>query len=127
MWQAFNQAFWRQNAPNLSNLCATVIVVLVVIYFQGFQVNLEMTSKRVRGHKQPFPVKLFYTSNIPIILQTAFVSNLYFFSQVLHRKFRGNMFVSIIGTWKEYDISGQSAPIGGLAYYISPPRDFVHI
>ena len=28
-----------------------------------------------------YPIKLFYTSNIPIILQTALVSNLYFFSQ----------------------------------------------
>jgi protein transport protein SEC61 subunit alpha len=70
----------RQNAPNLGNLFATVIVVLVVIYFQGFQVNLQLQSKKVRGFKAPFPVKLFYTSNIPIILQTAFVSNLYFFS-----------------------------------------------
>jgi protein transport protein SEC61 subunit alpha len=81
----------------------------------------------VRGAKQPFPVKLFYTSNIPIILQTAFVSNLYFFSQVLHRKFKGNYFVSFIGKWQEYDMAGNAAPIGGLAYYISPPRDFVHI
>jgi len=126
-WQALNQALWRQNAPNLSNLFATVVVVLVVIYFQGFQVEIELISKKVRGAKQPFPVKLFYTSNIPIILQTAFVSNLYFFSQVLHRKFKGNYFVSFIGKWQEYDMAGNAAPIGGLAYYISPPRDFVHI
>jgi len=57
-----------------------VLVVLVVIYFQGFRVELELESKRVRGYKAPYPIKLFYTSNIPIILQTAFVSNLYFFS-----------------------------------------------
>lgn len=33
-WQALNQAMLRQNAPNLSNLFATLVVVLVVIYFQ---------------------------------------------------------------------------------------------
>ena len=81
----------------------------------------------MRGYRQPFPIKLFYTSNIPIILQTAFVSNLYFFSQVLHRKFKGNYFVSFLGKWQEYDMAGHSAPIGGLAYYISPPRDFFDI
>jgi len=102
-------------------------VVLVVIYFQGFQVNLTLRSKRTRGYTAPFPVKLFYTSNIPIILQTAVVSNLYFFSQVLHRKFRGNFFVGFIGQWQEFDMAGNSAPVGGLAYYISPPRDFTHI
>jgi protein transport protein SEC61 subunit alpha len=53
----------------------------------------------VRGYHAPYPIKLFYTSNIPIILQTAFVSNLYFLSQVLHRKFKGNFFVSFIGKW----------------------------
>jgi protein transport protein SEC61 subunit alpha len=77
---ALQQAFYRQNAPNISNLLATIIVFLVVIYFQGFRVELTVTSKRVRGYKAPYPIKLFYTSNIPIILQTAFVSNLYFFS-----------------------------------------------
>jgi hypothetical protein len=31
---ALQQAFYRQNAPNISQLLATVIVVLVVIFFQ---------------------------------------------------------------------------------------------
>jgi protein transport protein SEC61 subunit alpha len=30
---ALQYAFYRQNAPNLSNLLATVLIVLVVIYF----------------------------------------------------------------------------------------------
>jgi protein transport protein SEC61 subunit alpha len=47
------------------------------------------------------------------------VSNLYFFSQVLHRKFSGNYFVGFLGKWQEYDMAGHSAPIGVLAYYIS--------
>lgn len=81
----------------------------------------------MKGMKQPYPIKLFYTSNIPIILQTAFVSNLYFFSQILAKKFKGNLLVNLLGKWQEYDMSGRSAPVGGLAYYISPPRDFVDI
>lgn len=86
-----------------------------------------MSSRRMKGYKQPYPIKLFYTSNIPIILQTAFVSNLYFFSQILAKKFKGNFLVNLLGKWQEYDMSGRSAPVGGLAYYISPPRDFVDI
>ena len=81
----------------------------------------------MKGYKQPYPIKLFYTSNIPIILQTAFVSNLYFFSQILAKKFKGNFLVNLLGKWQEYDMSGRQAPVGGLAYYISPPRDFVDI
>ena len=81
----------------------------------------------MKGYNQPYPIKLFYTSNIPIILQTAFVSNLYFFSQILYRKFKGNFGVSLLGKWQEYDMAGHAAPIGGLAYYISPPKDMVDI
>lgn len=76
-----------------------MLVTFVVIYFQGFRVELTLMSKKMRGYRQPYPIKLFYTSNIPIILQTAFVSNIYFFTQVLARKFRGNFIVSLLGKW----------------------------
>jgi len=86
-----------------------------------------LKSRRVRGYTAPFPIKLFYTSNIPIILQTAFVSNMYFLSQVLHRKFKGNFFVGFIGKWQDFDMAGHSAPVGGMAYYMMPPKDFFDI
>lgn len=81
----------------------------------------------MRGFRQPYPIKLFYTSNIPIILQTAFVSNIYFFTQILARKFRGNILVGFLGKWQDYDMAGHQAPIGGLAYYISPPQSLYDI
>merc|ERR1712159_879110 len=64
-------------APNITNLLATVLVFLIVIYFQGFRVDLPIKNQRMRGQQGSYPIKLFYTSNIPIILQTALVSNLY--------------------------------------------------
>ena len=41
---ALQYAFYRQNAPNLSNLLATVIIVLVVIYFQVSLTSLPFSS-----------------------------------------------------------------------------------
>ena len=66
------------------NLLATVLVFAVVIYFQGFRVDLPIKSARYRGQYSSYPIKLFYTSNIPIILQSALVSNLYVISQVYY-------------------------------------------
>merc|ERR1712166_685186 len=120
---AIQHAFYRENAPNISSLLATVIVFFVVIYFQGFRIELTLSHRKVRGYKVPFPIKLFYTSNIPIILQTAFTSNLYFFAQVLHRKYKGNYFIAFIGKWADSDAHAQAAPVGGLAYLISPPKN----
>ena len=80
---ALRQAFYRKNLPNVTNLLATVLIFLIVIYFQGFRVVLPVRSKSARGQQGSYPIKLFNTSNMPIILQYVLVSNLYFISQVL--------------------------------------------
>ncbi|KAH0468380.1 hypothetical protein IEQ34_003413 [Dendrobium chrysotoxum] len=119
--RALREAFYRQNLPNVTNLLATVLVFLIVIYFQGFRVVLPVRSKNARGQQGSYPIKLFYTSNMPIILQSALVSNLYFISQLLYRRYSGNFLVNLLGTWKESEYSGQSVPVGGIAYYITAP------
>merc|ERR1712054_195142 len=91
---ALKEAFYRSHAPNLTNLLATILVFFIVIYFQGFRVDLAVKDQKIRGQQGSYPIKLFYTSNIPIILQTALVSNMYFFSQLLYRRFRDNIFVN---------------------------------
>lgn len=87
---------------------------------------------------------------MPIILQSALVSNLYFISQVLklimhwwksdtklyyvfniisfrflqllYRKYSGNFLVNLLGKWQESEYSGgQFVPVGGLAYYVTAP------
>uniref|UniRef100_H2ZAA0 Translocon Sec61/SecY plug domain-containing protein n=1 Tax=Ciona savignyi TaxID=51511 RepID=H2ZAA0_CIOSA len=146
--RALREAFYRQNLPNLMNLMATVFVFGVVIYFQGFRVDLPIKSARYRGQQSSYPIKLFYTSNIPIILQSALVSNLYVISQMLAVRFRGNFIISLLGVWGVScifmlcnmgycqivmdicinDVEGggpaRSYPIGGLCYYLSPPESF---
>merc|ERR1712159_361624 len=124
---ALKEAFYRQSAPNLTNLIATVLVFLVVIYFQGFRVDLPVRYHKIRGQQGTYPIKLFYTSNIPIILQTALVSNLYFFSQLLYKRYRDNIFVNLLGQWRELDYSQSSVPVGGLAYFASPPGNLSEI
>merc|ERR1719436_2185262 len=126
-WIGLSEAFYRQTAPNITNLLATLFVFFVVIYFQGFQVDLSCKFHKIRGHRGVYPVRLFYTSNISIILQTALVSTLYFFSQLLYLRFKSNVLVNLLGQWQDLDYGGESVPVGGLAYYISPPNDFGNI
>lgn len=61
--------------------------------------DLPIKSARYRGQYNTYPIKLFYTSNIPIILQSALVSNLYVISQMLSTRFSGNFLVNLLGTW----------------------------
>jgi protein transport protein SEC61 subunit alpha len=71
--RALREAFYRQNLPNVTNLLATVLVFLIVIYFQGFRVVLPVRSKNARGQQGSY---------MPIILHSALITNLYFISQV---------------------------------------------
>lgn len=41
----------RDNLPNLTNLLATVLVFLVVIYFQGFKVDIPIKNNKVKQPK----------------------------------------------------------------------------
>jgi protein transport protein SEC61 subunit alpha len=126
--RALKEAFYRQNLPNLMNLLATVLVFLIVIYFQGWKVDLSVKYAKYRGQTGKYPIKLFYTSNMPIILQTALVSNLYFCSQLLFNRYSGNVLVRLLGVWRDVkENPGQSVPVSGLAYYISPPHSLAEV
>ena len=130
-WKAFKEAMYRSHLPNCMNLLATVVVFLVVIYFQGFKVDLRLQQKNARGQTVVYPVKLFYTSNMPIILQSALVSNLFFISQLLYKRYSTSFLVQLLGRWEEASQfggqAGQFIPVGGLVYYISPPHSLAEV
>jgi len=126
-FMALRDAFYRGTGPNLVSLMATVLVFFVVIYFQGFRVDVQVKYNNVRGVTGSYPIKLFYTSNMPIILQSALVSNIYFFSQLLSRRFKGNFLVNMVGQWQELEYTGQSVAVGGFAYYITPPDSLLRL
>ena len=124
--KALQEALFRSNLPNLTNLGATILVFLVVIYIQGFKVELPLKYQNFRGQQSTYPIKLFYTSNMPIILLSALVANLYFFSQVLYKRYEDNILVRLLGRWQESE-RGETIPVGGLSYYVSPPRNFADV
>ena len=70
-----------------------------------------------------YPVRLFYTSNMPIMLQSALSSNVFLVSQMLYNKLPDNLLVKLLGVWEARPESGggQVMPASGLVYYMSPP------
>ena len=97
--RALKEAFYRNNLPNVMNLLATVSVFAIVIYLQGFRVELPVISRRARGQRSTYPVKLFYTSNMPIMLQSALTSNIFLISQMLYNRFPENILIKLLGVW----------------------------
>ncbi|OJD38933.1 protein transport protein sec61 alpha subunit [Diplodia corticola] len=121
---ALREAFYRQNLPNIMNLMATVLVFAAVIYLQGFRVEIPVKSSRQRGMRGSYPVRLFYTSNMPIMLQSALSSNIFLVSQMLYSRFSDNLLVRLLGVWEPREGSAQLYAASGIAYYMSPPLNF---
>ncbi|KAF1745046.1 hypothetical protein MXB_3246 [Myxobolus squamalis] len=121
--RGLKEAFYRTNLTNIMNLMATILVFLVVIYLQGFHIDLPIKSARYRGQESTYPIKLFYTSNTPIILQSALVSNIFLISQMLYNSLPNNLLINIIGRWEAVDGSRMS-PVSGFCYYMAPPETF---
>ncbi|MEK6956635.1 MAG: preprotein translocase subunit SecY, partial [Thermoproteota archaeon] len=74
------------------------------------------------GFSAVYPIKLMYVSNIPVILATALTANAVFLGQMFWANFNprnNNAFMNIIG---QFDPTSPSTPIGGIIYYITPPR-----
>ncbi|CAO3596413.1 unnamed protein product [Absidia cylindrospora] len=120
--RALKEAFYRTNLPNVMSLLSTLIVFLVVIYLQGFRVELPVKSNRLRGQRGTYPIKLFYTSNMPIMLQSTMTSNIFMISQMLYKRFESNILVRLLGVWEPSEGTSQLFARGGIAYYLSAPH-----
>lgn len=62
-------------------------------------------------------MRLFFTSNMSVILQSMVISNFYKISQILHDRFYKSALIKLIGRWEGDRI------VGGILWYISPPYD----
>lgn len=122
--RALIEAFYRQNLPNMFQLLATVAVFFVVVYLQGFRIELPIKSTRQRGPYGLYPIRLFYTSNIPIMLHSALCSNIFLISQLLFTRWPNNLFVKFLGNWDAKQGQAQLFAVGGLSYYIQAPNSF---
>lgn len=115
----FREIIVRSGRPDIVSLFNTIGLILFVLYLTMMKIKIPVESSRYRM-KFKYPIRFMYSSNMPVILSTAFFANIMFFSQMLSNAFSGNFFVSLLGTWT---LSGQRpVPTGGLAYFVTSPR-----
>ncbi len=113
----------REDAPTMMGLIATIILFLIVIYFQVLKVDLPISHARYRGFRSRYPVKFLYVSNIPVILVSALLMDIYFVGQIVWSRFNqdnSHFLLNLLGTFN----ATTNQPIGGLVKYVTPPRTF---
>lgn len=65
----------------LARVLSTIAVFLIVVYTQSMKVEIPLSFGRIRGQGIRWPLKFFYTSNIPVILVAALLANIQLFTQ----------------------------------------------
>jgi protein transport protein SEC61 subunit alpha len=121
----------RGQLPSILGLITTIIIFLIVVWFEGTRVEIPLQYKGYRGFKGKYPMKLLYVSNIPVILANALYANILFFGQIIagpDSSLRGqgyDFWLDLIGTF-EYQSTGSTGgyliPSSGLIYILSPPQ-----
>ena len=104
-------------------ILTTVGIFAIVVYAESVRVEIPLSNARVKGARGRFPVKLIYASVLPMILVRALQMNVQFMGRILNRQLGGSM-PAFVGQYVE----GQSQPVGGLLYYLSPiqsPQDWM--
>ena len=117
-----NILFRSNQLPSILGIALTGGVLLSLVYTQGMKVEIPIISTKYRGFSAVYPIKLLYTSNIPVILASTLTANVVFMGQMFWANFNprnNNALLNIIG---QFDPTSPSTPIGGIIYYITPPR-----
>jgi protein transport protein SEC61 subunit alpha len=120
------------DAGSTLGLLVTIIVFVVVIYFETYRVNIPLQYAKYRGFRGSYPIKLLYVSNIPVILVQSLFATILFWVQIVGQHNPGgiNPWLDLIAVFKQkVDTSGNITyqPIGGLVYYITPPQGLVSV
>jgi len=122
-WTGFMDVFFRSNQlPSIFVLLLTIAILLILVYTQGMKVEIPIVSTKYRGFAATYPIKLMYVSNIPVILASALTANALFMGQMLWSQLNPRNASPLFNILAQYDPTSPGTPIGGIVYYITPPR-----
>src|SRR5918996_1192742 len=117
-----NTLFRSGQLPSIFGLIVTALVLLALVYTQGIHVDIPIVSTKYRGFTAVYPIKLLYTSNIPVILASALLANAIFMGQMLWANYNPQNSNPTFNWIAQYDAENPQSPTGGALYYMTPPR-----
>src|SRR5919106_4975700 len=110
---AEDSIFRAGQLPSFFILGITAGVLLVLVYVQGIHVDIPIVSTKYRGFTAVYPIKLLYTSNIPVILSSALLANAIFMGQMLWANYNPQNSSPIFNWLAQFDPSSPQSPTGG--------------
>ena len=119
-----NRAIMRPTGyPDLIGLMAMIGFVLLLTLLESVRVEIPVVATRYGSYRSRIPLKFLYVSNLPVILVSALYADLIIFTQSLWPRINPgntNPWLNMIAMYNY--TRGSYQPVGGLVYYIYPPR-----
>ncbi len=118
---------FREVLFSLVAIIATLAVFAIAVYAQAMKVEVPLSFGRIRGHGIRWPLSFIYTSNIPVILTAALISNIQLWARLLESKG-----IPLLGTFGQGGVGNSgfvawiSSPnlVGDMVRGIAQPIDF---
>ncbi|MBI2184818.1 MAG: preprotein translocase subunit SecY [Thaumarchaeota archaeon] len=110
--------------PSIFGLVSTILLILAITFIEGVRIEIPITSTKYRGFSGVYPIKLMYVSVLPVILVSALIANINFFSQIISQRLNpdnSNMLMNWFATFNPANPG--AGPTGGLLYFLTSPRD----
>ena len=118
------------NIPGLLGFFTMITLLIIIVYLQGMRIEIPITHAKYGGIKAKIPLQFLYVSNIPVILASALFANIMLFSRFLQSTLNPdgtNWLINTLGVFNSTAEGVSFTPIGGIAYYVNPPRGLSYI
>jgi preprotein translocase subunit SecY len=101
---------------SLLPVIATLIVFAIVVYVQALKVDIPLAFGSIRGFGRRWPLKLIYTSNIPVILVAALLANIQLVGSMMAKPTEFGSRCGFLGCF-----DSQGIPISGAVLFLQAP------
>lgn len=120
--RGFESVFLSPPNPIIA-LLGTLTIFFIVAYAESMRIELPLAHGTARGARGRYPIRLIYTSNIPVILMSALLANVNMFALLFWSHPTMKQW-PILGrnSWLGAYNPGESSPSMGLAWYLSRPN-----
>ncbi len=106
------------HANSIVALLGTLTIFFFVAYAESSRVEIPLAHTVARGARGRYPIRLIYTSNIPVILMSALLANINMFALIFYT----HPNIPLLGGkwWLGTYPPGHSRPTMGAVWYLSP-------
>jgi preprotein translocase subunit SecY len=118
------QTIFIDHPNSIVALIGTVLIFFIVVYAESSRIELPLTHATARGARGRYPIRLIYSSNIPVILMSALLANINMFAFLFYTNTSLSRIPFIGHQWwighYELESSNPSSPLAGGAWYVNP-------